>query len=72
MSTDFSPRQDAVEQAERERALQVTRSAPLSWEWQRLLQLAVNAVDTADAAQNESDSLLIGRVSEWLRTWGLA
>jgi hypothetical protein len=68
--TDFNPA--AIEQAERERALQVTRSAPSSWEWQRLLQLAVNALSTSDAAQNEADALLIGRVSKWLNTWELA
>lgn len=60
------------EQAVRDQALDALSSGPLAWEWQRLLQLAVNAAGTADAAQNESDSLVIKRASEWLRVWGIA
>jgi hypothetical protein len=39
---------------------------PLKWQWERVLQLAANALPTAGAAQNESDSLAISAATAWL------
>ena len=43
------------------------RYPPLqSWEWARLLQLAMDGISTKDPAQNEQDSLIVSAAQQWL------